>query len=64
MASNQTRLYKVIEHKTGTVRLVSAYNKWQATEFVARDDYSCEVVRGEEAIKLSSKGIEIEKVVK
>lgn len=64
MAANQTRLYKVVDHRTGTVRLVTAYNKWQATEFVARDDYSCEVVRGEEAIKLAGQGIEVELAVK
>lgn len=64
MAKTQARLYKIINHATGKVRLVHAYNSWMATEFVARDDYSCEVCKTAEAIELTKQGIEIEYAVK
>lgn len=64
MKKTQTRLYKVINHATGKIRLVMGYNKWQSTEFVAKDDYSCEVVKTAEAIELSKSGIEVEYAVK
>lgn len=60
----QSRLYKVVNHSTGNVRLINSWNAWQATEYVARDDYSCEVVKTAEAIELTKKGIEIEYAVK
>lgn len=64
MAKTQARLYKVTNHITGKVRLCYSYNKWQSVEFVARDDYSCEVVKTAEAIELSKRGIEVEYAVK
>lgn len=64
MAKTQARLYKITNHNTGKVRLVYGYNSWQSTEYVARDDYSCEVVKTAEAIELSKQGIEVEYAVK
>lgn len=64
MAKTQARLYKIVNHVTGKTRLCHAYNLWQATEYVARDDYSCEVVKTAEAIELTKQGIEIEYAVK
>lgn len=64
MAKTQARLYKIINHATGKIRLCYAYNSWMATEYVARDDFSCEVVKTAEAVELTKQGIEIEYAVK
>lgn len=60
----QIRLYKVVNHISGAERLVSAYNRWQAMEFVARDNYSAEVVTGSEAMLLAERGLKVEHAVK
>lgn len=57
----KTRIYKVTNHATGAIRLVDAYNKWQAVEWVARDDYSAETVTASEMLQLNQSGIECEK---
>lgn len=60
----QSRLYKIVNHTTGAIRLCNAYNSWQSMAYVAKDDYSCEVVKTAEAIELTKQGIEIEYAVK
>ena len=60
MATNQARIYKVINHRTGITRLINAMNKWQATEFAARDDYTCEAIKAADAFMLGGKNIKIE----
>lgn len=64
MAKTQARLYKITNHNTGKVRLIFGYNAWQSTEYVAREDYTCEVCKTAEAIELSKSGIEVEYAVK
>lgn len=61
---SQARIYKVINHTTGEVRLIQAYNAWQSTAYVARDNYSTETVNASEALELISQGLKVEKAVK
>lgn len=59
----KSRLYKVTELSTGTVRIVEAYNAAHASKHVAGSLYDVKSVSGLEAVRLISEGVRLEVAV-
>lgn len=56
-----SRIYFVVNTKTGAERLIDAVNEAQAIRHVARDEYAASVAGQRTLVELLAKGVKVER---